>query len=368
MAEEPAARTPPEPEQAAVHRFPCKQCGADVEYAPGEGLKCPFCGYLQGEPENAAAIQEYDFDSYMKHQKTGYCAEKAQEIHCKSCGATSTVSGDTASAACAFCGAPVVMKEPSEDVIRPEGVVPFKVDKREVAKRFRLWVSKLWFAPNALRSAVQEDRIQGVYRPYWTYDSATRSWYEGQRGEYYYETEHYTDSQGKRQTRQVRKTRWYPASGQVRKFFDDVLVSAGRPLEWTSDYVLTELKPYDPGYLAGWQAERYTTTVKDGWTRAKEIIDGHVRELVRSDIGGDEQRISRVDTSYDAIRFKHVLLPLYLSSYAFFGKTYRFQANGQTGEIRGQRPYSFWKIFFFVMALLFAFLGFIAFLHFAGGK
>lgn len=354
--------------EAAVHRFPCRQCGADVEYAPGEGLKCPFCGHLQGEPGSPAEVKEYDFDSYMQHQKTGYSAEKTQEIHCKGCGATSTVSGDTASAACAFCGAAVVMREPSEDVIRPEGVVPFKVDKREVAKRFRAWVARLWFAPNALKSAVEEERIQGVYRPYWTYDSATRSWYQGQRGEYYYETEHYTDSQGKRQSREVRKTRWHPASGQVRKFFDDVLVSAGRPLEWNTEYDLGAIKLYDPGFLAGWQAERYTTTVKDGWTRAKEVIDAGIKDLVASDIGGDEQRVERVDTAYNAIRFKHVLLPLYLSSYAFSGKIYRFQANGQSGDVRGQRPWSIWKILFFVMALLFGLAVFLAFLALVSHK
>ena len=33
-------------------------------------------------------------------------------------------------------------------------------------------------------------------------------------------------------------------------------------------------------------------------------------------------------------------------------KVYRFMINGRTGEVQGERPYSFWKIFFFVLLIL----------------
>ena len=47
--------------------------------------------------------------------------------------------------------------------------------------------------------------------------------------------------------------------------------------------------------------------------------------------------------------FKHILLPVYVSSYRYNGKEYNFFVNGETGTVSGSRPYSFWKIFFAVL-------------------
>jgi hypothetical protein len=335
------------------HKFPCAKCGGDAEYVPRVGLKCPFCSHTQGEPQNPdQVIEEFDFATYLSRAKRGYAVEKSQSVACRECGASSTYAGDTASAKCGFCGSPVVLEGASDDVVRPEAVVPFIVTKEEAVRRFKTWVEGLWFAPNELKRLAEHDRIQGVYRPYWTFDSATHSWYTGERGEHYWDTEYYTDAQGRRQSRQVRKTRWYPASGQVSGFFDDVLVTAGRPTQWETTWKLKEAKPYDPGFLAGWSAERYVVPPEKAWPTAKKEIDAGIYRMVCRDIGGDEQRVHSIRTSYNAIRFKHLLLPLYLSSYFYQGKPFQFQVNGQTGEVKGQRPWSFWKIFLLILAIL----------------
>ncbi len=343
-----------------VRKFPCAQCGGEAEYVPRVGLKCQYCGHQQGEPQNAdQCVEEFSFETYLARGPKGYDAAKSQSVACKQCGATSTISGDAATAKCPFCGNDVVIEAPAEDVVRPEAVVPFRITKQDAIARFKTWVEGLWFAPTELKRIAENDRIQGVYRPYWTYDSATISYYTGERGEHYYVTEHYTDSQGKRQSRQVRKTRWYAASGTVRKYFDDVMVPGGRELEWETTYELKDLQPYDAGFLAGWQAERYATPVEKAWPRAKTIMDHHIDSLVRRDIGGDEQRVHSIRTSYNAIRFKHILLPLYLASYFYQGKPFRFQVNGQSGDVKGERPWSFWKIFLLVAAILGAIIGLI---------
>ena len=49
-------------------------------------------------------------------------------------------------------------------------------------------------------------------------------------------------------------------------------------------------------------------------------------------------------SAYDGIRFKHILLPMWLSAYRFNRKLYRVLINGRTGELVGDRPYSRWKI------------------------
>ena len=73
---------------------------------------------------------------------------------------------------------------------------------------------------------------------------------------------------------------------------------------------------------------------------------------IRRDIGGDEQRITSRNTRYDDVRFKHILLPVWISSYRYADKVYRFVVNGRTGEVQGERPWSAWKIALAVLAAL----------------
>jgi len=77
-----------------------------------------------------------------------------------------------------------------------------------------------------------------------------------------------------------------------------------------------------------------------------------IQELVRRRIGGDDQRIDRVVTTYSATSYKHVLLPIWISSYRFGNKAYRFLVNARTGEVQGDRPYSLVKIALAVIAAL----------------
>jgi hypothetical protein len=74
--------------------------------------------------------------------------------------------------------------------------------------------------------------------------------------------------------------------------------------------------------------------------------------LIRRDIGGDHQRVHSTDTQYDNITFKHILLPIWLSAYMYSTRTYRFLVNARTGEIQGERPWSWVKISLDVAAAL----------------
>lgn len=334
--------------------FPCKQCGGDASFTPGVGLKCPFCGFQQPIPQSAEEVHEFSFDEYLQSGKRPVgAAMEGKDVQCRGCGAQTRVAADVASMNCAFCGNSMVLEPVAlPPQLLPEAVVPFVIDKNRCQELFKDWTRKRWFAPNALKGLSATDKIVALYRPYWTFDADTDSWYSGERGDAYYETEYYTDPQGHRQSRQVRKIRWTHVSGRVNHVFDDVLVAAGRVTEWQTTYDLTKLQRYDAAYLAGWAAERYTIPPEEAWNSARKIMDGNIHGMVKRDIGGDEQRVHSVKTSYNAVRFKHILLPLYLSAYQFNGKPYRFQVNGQSGEVRGQRPYSFWKIFFFILVVV----------------
>ena len=148
-------------------------------------------------------------------------------------------------------------------------------------------------------------------------------------------------------------------SGVVDLSFGEILVNATKSLPEhklaeLEPWALNNLKGYEPAYLAGFRAQRYQIDLGQGFERAKELVLPRIESAVCADIGGDEQRITRLATEYSNITFKHILLPVYAGAYRFNGKIYQIVVNGRTGEIQGDRPYSFWKL-----AALVLFLGFL---------
>ena len=353
---------------AQKHEFPCESCGASLEFTPGtDSLTCPYCAHVQAVPDSGVAVVERDFHDAVRNArrtKAKDLAKSAHEIRCTGCGAVSIT--DKQADHCPFCGSPVVVEAGDEEVFVPESVLPFAVDERTAKETFKGWVARLWFAPSDLKGLARQQRIDGVYLPHWTYDSQTQTRYRGQRGEHYYDTEYYTDSEGKRQSRQVRKTRWWPASGSVQVPFDDVLVCASESLpEWLvrrlEPWDLPALKPYEPAYLAGFSAERYQVDLEQGFEVAQGRMAPAIQEAIRRDIGGDEQRITWSKTRYYSITFKHFLLPLWISSFRYNEKVYRFVVNARTGEPAGERPWSWIKITLAALAVV-AIIGVIVYL------
>ncbi|MEM6277067.1 MAG: primosomal protein N' (replication factor Y) - superfamily II helicase, partial [Pseudomonadota bacterium] len=218
------------------------------------------------------------------------------------------------------------------------------------------WLGSLWFAPNGVADYARKGRrMNGIYVPYWTFDADTKSSYSGQRGTHYYETQTVMRD-GKSETRRVRKTRWRSVSGRVARFFDDVLVlaSTSLPKKYTdrlSPWDLSDLRPYQPEYLAGFRAEAYTVELDAGFEEAKVIMNRQIERDVRFDIGGDAQRISTLNTQVRDVTFKHLLLPVWMAAYKYRGKSYRFVVNGRTGLVQGERPFSAWKIALAVIVL-----------------
>ncbi len=341
-------------------QFPCKQCGAKLKFDPGsKSLKCPYCQAENAIPQAAEDIQELDFRSFLSVAAGKEETSENRTVKCTSCAAELTVDAKIASTECAFCGAPIVSEGGSTKAIKPKALLPFKIAHDEARSSFRKWIGSLWFAPGKLKEYARADsRMNGVYVPYWTYDSDTTSHYTGERGEDYWTTETYTTTENGKtvtKTRSVKKTRWFPVSGVVWNRFDDVLVLASESLpkkyaERLEPWDLKNLVPYGDEYLSGFRAESYQVDLAQGFERAKAIMDDRIRESVRADIGGDHQRIHSVRTRYDKITFKHILLPIWISAYRYANKVYRFLVNARTGEVQGERPWSIIKILLAVLA------------------
>jgi DNA-directed RNA polymerase subunit RPC12/RpoP len=361
-----------QPAQSApekVHHYPCPSCGADLLYEPRDGfLSCPYCGHKEAIPQSADEVEERSFEQYLRvrPEQMSRLAANALEVQCQSCGAKSLFMPPEVAGRCEFCGVQIVAQPKSADpMLAPEGILPFCVTQTDASSNLRGWLSSRWFAPNDLKHFAQPDAIHGIYLPFWTYDTNTTTYYTGLRGDYYYETETYTerDSQGNlvTRTRQVQRIRWSPASGTVTGWFNDVLIPAttslpSARLDGLQPWDLHELRPYDPAFLSGFKAQRYQIDLEQGFERMRQVIAGEIENDVRGDIGGDQQQIEELSTHYSGITFKHLLLPVYAGAYRFNGKVFQIVVNGRTGEIQGERPYSFWKIALLVMSILFVIL------------
>jgi DNA-directed RNA polymerase subunit RPC12/RpoP len=334
------------------HEFPCSECGAKLEFKPGaQKLECPYCGHSQAIAKKGDSyVAEYSFENALREARTRPPSELitgGQEVRCTGCGAHTVITGQAAR--CAFCDAPVVVHQSAEKVIVPESVLPFKLDAKEAKTKFKDWVSSRWFAPSSLKARSELAGMDGVYLPYWTYDSETDTRYSGARGTHYYETESYRDSNGNTQTRRVQKTRWSNTSGWVHVSFDDVLVCGSsalpRPLaEKLEPWDLHDLTGYEPSYLSGFLAERYGVDLQSGFHIAEERMTPEIRSAICRDIGGDAQRVYSMDVAHRQVKWKHFLLPLWISSYRYGDKVYRFLVNARTGQAAGERPYSAIKI------------------------
>lgn len=350
-------------------QFPCEQCGADLKFEPGvSALQCPYCGHVNTIEVTADPVEELDYQGHLSNARAETELYEVMTVKCPRCGAETTFDPNVAADECAFCGTSLIKTAHAERLIKPQAQLPFKVTKQEAVTAFQKWINGLWFAPNALKKyRRREGGIQGVYLPHWTYDTHTSTTYHGQRGEYYWVTESYTameNGKAVRRTRQVRKTRWYPASGRVRNTFDDVLVAASTSLprkyvHALEPWDLHALLPYDDAFQSGFRTESYSINLEEGFEIAKGRMEPTIHATICGDIGGDEQRVLTKQTTYRDITFKHILLPLWISAYRYQDKVFRFMVNARTGEVQGERPWSWVKITLLILAIALVIVAFI---------
>ncbi len=158
------------------------------------------------------------------------------------------------------------------------------------------------------------------------------------------------------ETYHVTVTDWRWVSGSVARDFDDVLVLGSNSLprkltEKLEPWDLQDLVPYANAYLSGFQAERYQIGLAAGSDDACQQMEDVVRGDIRRDIGGDHQRIHSMQGQHADVTFKHVLLPLWICSYRCRREVYHLLVNARTGEVQGQRPWSWVKILLLLVVI-----------------
>ncbi len=362
------------PEKKSELKKSCINCGAELLYAPGTTeLKCEYCGYAQTIPSAEHSFRELELKSYLDSMGMHSHSEDILMIQCRNCGANQHIEETYKSLHCVYCNSPLIIDDAKkEEWILPGAVLPFQLDQKKAHAIFQKWVKGLWWAPDKLKKAsLDPQHTKGLYAPYWTFDAQLYADYTGQRGDYYYVSVPYTTTVNGRtvtKMRRERRTRWTPARGSISGFVDDTLIQASRQRSGTipakiARWNLKKLVPFDSSYLAGFVTEKYTIALKDGHLDAKKEAERIADRWARRDIGGDTQRIHSIDMKLSEETFKHILLPVYVSAYRYKGKRYNFFVNGENGLLSGERPYSFWKIFLFVLAVIVIFVLIVYFIN-----
>ncbi len=340
-----------EPKPRKSRAFPCEGCGNRMVYSPEDGtLLCSYCKAKKAIEAPLVEAPEYLYDPEAECASAPpWDGEGDATLVCPSCGAETVSDADDMTVTCAFCGHHYVTEpHPSLPILRPETMIPHKLSRAAANEKFSAWVKRRYFAPRAFRRMRHTPDMQGVYLPFFTFDSDLLTSYSGQGGRR--RTVTYTVTvNGKRQTRTKTVIDWYPVSGSRREFFDDTPFCASRSvdektLKKLGPFSMKMLNVYDPAYLAGFFAERYTVGLSDGFATTRPAIEARMQRSIESALGYDTYRFMKYDHSHERVTFKHILLPVWLSSYRFAGKVYRFMVNGETGRVAGKAPLSILKV------------------------
>jgi hypothetical protein len=323
-----------------VHRgLPCEACGAPWEV--GDKF-CPACGCPRAQAEiPVAEVVETPAAKYFR---------------CQNCGSELATHPDVRSLTCPFCDSTYVAEFAPDRSgrQRPEFVIGFAVTPDEAEQSFQHWLrSNSWFRPGDLKLARIVEKLQGVYLPFWSFAMLAESDWQATIGEHWYRTETYTtrDSKGNlvTKTRRVQETEWWPLAGRYHRYFSGYLVSGSRGLpqadaDRIQPFQLPALKRYEPYFLAGWLCEEYSVSREEALRLCQEEFFRRAQQGVATFLPGDTQRELAVRTEFSQVSSDLCLLPLYVLSYRYRNRLYRFLVNGQTGKTAGDKPVSWSKV------------------------
>lgn len=330
--------------------YKCPACGSPLTYDPSGKLTCAACGnefevdavkkFSEAEENSGEGFNWGDYKSGFENENEKL--ENTRVYVCKSCGAAIETDGTTAATHCPYCDNEVIINEQLTGSIKPNAVIPFSVDKKSAIEAVKNHFKGKKLLPNDFKSEHKLGKIQGVYVPFWLFDS-------GIDGNINFNAEnvhHYSDSKYN-----YTETKHYlvaldgamrfekiPVDGSEK--MDNDLMDAIEPFDYSG------LKGFDPAFLSGFMADRFDEDPDESLPRASnrmqtsavDVFSGCTSEFQSASVKSSNLKL--VDPSV-----KYVLLPVYLLNLTYKGKNYRFAVNGQTGKVAGELPISKLKSF-----------------------
>ena len=345
---------------AALQKHACPACGAQAEWNPGkQKLVCPFCGTESPYviDRETGKVVELDLVTALRElpeEERGWQAA-THSVQCQSCRAVMVFSADRVGQNCEFCGSPALVDyQEIKSPIRPQGVLPFRVDRNKVRDDIRGWWRSKWFAPGRLARTAMVDTVHSLYIPYWTFDARVHCPWEAEAGYHYYVNVEGQDSKGNRVVRQEQRTRWEPAHGEIDHAFDDDPVpgTQGLPMDLlrqVEPFPTQEVVPYDTAFLSGHVVEHYKVVLIEAAEQSQQQMHAALERLCAAQVPGDTHRNLRIFPTFSGRTFKHVLVPVWLLAYNYRTKAFQVIVNGYTGKIAGKYPISIWKVLLVIL-------------------
>lgn len=312
----------------------CPNCAGQCVFSPTKSaLECQSCGEhrtIEIDPSIDPA-EEFHYHPDMPH--TEQAVHTGETLHeCQTCKGQVVFTGPALSERCAYCDGPVVLGE-KDASYQTVGMIPFALTDADAQPRVMDWVRARRAAPSDLADVVAKGRVAGIYVPFWTFDS--------------HEAINYMVKY-----RVKRGDDWYSETKNdaMRTTFDDMLMPASlhvSPLIRDGilhDFDPDELRPYTPAYLAGFAAERHYESVTSGLQANAKDKDLLIRNRIRRHSGKSNITYVGYKTHTTGIKYRRILLPVWILHYSYAGKPMKVVTCGLHGRTFGERPFSAGKL------------------------
>ena len=347
-----------------ILQYKCPCCGGAIEFdSQLQKLRCPYCDTefdadtLRGFDEGLKSTADHDpeWDSYNSDSGSGDWREGETDgmvsYICQSCGGEIIGDANTAATFCPFCGNTVIVMQKFSGALRPDYVIPFKIDKEGAKTALKNFMKGKKLLPDSFTSENRIDSIQGIYVPFWLFDAdadASMSFRATRLS-------HWSDSKYN-----YTRTSYFQVLRAGNISFDKVPVDGSKKMD---DTYMEALEPYDYSqmvefgtpYLAGYFSDRYDVDADASTPRANERIKNSTVSAFTSTVKGYAS-CTPVSTNINLTgkKISYALLPVWLLNTKYNDQTYTFAMNGQTGKFIGKLPVDrkkYWKYWGIVAAI-----------------
>lgn len=333
-------------ETAQVLEYKCPNCGAGLPFQEdSQKLTCPYCDSAF-DPEEVLSFHEklaqeeaetIDWDETSHTDWDDAEAENLRTFTCPSCAGVLLTDDVTAATFCPYCGNPTILPGRLSGGLRPDGVIPFKLGKDDAKAAFLRLCKGKPLLPKFFARDQQIEKITGMYVPFWLYDCDS-DFYASYRAT---RVRHWSDSQY-----HYTRTSYYHVVRRAYAEFDRIPVDGSTKMD---DSLMESIEPFDYGqmvdfetaYLSGFLADKYDVEAKDGEGRIRQRVNVSMEDLIAPSLIGYTSVIPKVKkTNIHHSKAKYVLLPVWMLTTQYNGKSYTFAMNGQTGRMTGSLPIS----------------------------
>ncbi len=316
----------------------CPCCGGATQFDAGaQKLKCPYCD-TEFEINDIPAENVPGDEISWSSQGGQWSAEEAAGINeymCNSCGGEIVADSTTGATTCPYCGNQVVMKGRFSGALRPDMVIPFKLDKKQAKEALKKHISSKKFVPKAFLSDNRLEEVKGVYVPHWlfTCDATGSGDFRAKKIRRWSDADYnYTE------------TSYYSAYRSGGLSFDNIPVDGSKKMpddlmESVEPFDISQAVDFNTAYLAGYLADKYDVSAEESIPRANERVKQSLDDALRQTVTGyDSVETNNVNMTVTNGFYKYALYPVWILNTTWNNEKYTFAMNGQTGKFVGNIP------------------------------